>query len=591
MTLEIWVIYGIILFSLVLFAIGPWRYDVVSLIVLIVVALFGLIPIENAFLGFGNPAVITVAAVLVLTKGLQNSGFVQLIGEQLLKLKGGIVVQLGAMAGIVALLSAFMNNVGAVALMMPVAVHVARKKNIPISMLLMPIAFVAHFGGMATLIGTPTNLIASSFRNEIVGSPYRMFDFLPLGLGLSFASFLFLVLIGWRLIPKRQGASSQREIFDIDKYLTEVRIPGTSSLVGKRLSDLKSFVEDSINVVSLIREGERRMAPSPQTKFKPEDILEIQVDTENLEKLLFRTGLELVGSGEITRGDLESEEMKLMEVVIKTNSMLENQSAYSLDLRRRYGVNLLAIARQGEQFHKRLDRIKMKPGDVLLMQGYTRTLRESMKVLGCLPLEPRDLKFSSPKKIFLAVGIFFFAIAMASLQIIPVSLSFSIGVVAMVMTKLVNLKDAYESVDWPVIILIGTQIPIGEALESTGGAQLIAEYILRLQDVLSPIVLLILVLVVTMSLSDLVKNAAAVVLMTPIAIRLAFGMGVSVDPFIMAIVVGGACAFLTPFGHQSNVLVMGPGGYHFGDYWKIGLILEVIVILIGVPLILFLWPF
>ena len=591
MTPQIAAIYIIIVISLILFALNRWRYDVISLLVLIVITLFGLIPPENAFLGFSNSAVITVAAVLVLTKGLQNSGLVELISEQVLKLKGGMVVTLAALTGIVTFLSAIMNNVGAVALLMPVAIHISRKKDIPVSLLLMPMAFAAHFGGMSTLIGTPTNLITSSFREEAIGIPYQMFDFTLLGVGLSIASILVIVLVGWRLIPIRKGQKSARDLFNIEAYITEVLVPDTSPLVGLTLMDIGRFSENNVHVLSVVRSGERRVALPSDTIFRPNDILLIKTDTEHLETLLTKTGLELVGSRKIDQDDLETSDMTVMEVVIKSNSMLDNNSAYSLDLRRRYGVNLLAVSRQGSFLRTRLDRIRLKTGDVLLLQGHPQTLRESLQVLGCLPLAERGLRIGQSKRIVFALVVFISALFLAGFNVMSVSIAFALGVVVMVMTKLVTLKEAYESVDWPVIILIGTQIPIGEALEATGGAQLIAETILSAQNWLPPLWMLIFVLIVTMGLSDIVKNAAAVVIMAPIVISLAQGLGVSIDPFLMAIIVGSSSAFLTPFGHQSNVLVMGPGGYKFGDYWKLGLLLEVVVILVGVPLILMLFPF
>ena len=591
MTPQIATIYIIIIISLILFAINKWRYDVVSLLVLVVIVLFGLIPAENAFLGFSNSAVVTVAAVLVMTRGLQNSGLIEIIGEQLVKLKGGVMVQVAALTSIVTFLSAIMNNVGAVALLLPVAIHIARKKEIPVSLLLMPMAFGAHFGGMSTLIGTPTNLITSSFRQEAIGIPYQMFDFTLLGIGLSIASILVITFVGWRLIPKRKGQKSTRDLFEIEEYITEVTIPETSPLVGLSLVDIGRFAENSVNVISLVRDGDRKLALPPDTIFMSNDILLIKTDTEHLESLMRKTGLEMVGSRQIEREDLETSDMTVMEVVIKTNSMLENNSAFSLDLRRRYGVNLLAVSRQGSFLTARLDRIRLKTGDVLLLQGNPKTIMETIKTMGCLPLAERGLQIGQPKRLALTLVVFISALLLAGFGVMAVSIAFALGVVAMVMTKLVTLKQAYESVDWPVIILIGTQIPIGEALEATGGAQLIADTILLTQNWLPPVWLLVFVLIVTMGLSDIVKNAAAVVLMAPIVISLAQGLGVSVDPFLMAIIVGSSSAFLTPFGHQSNVLVMGPGGYQFGDYWRMGLLLEIVVVLVGVPIILMLFPF
>jgi di/tricarboxylate transporter len=590
MTLEIWIIFIVLMIPLVLFVMDYLRYDVVALMALLGVTLTGLIPVDRAFSGFSNPAVITVAAVLVLSRGLQNSGIVETIGEQLVKVKGGILIQVGLLTGLVTVLSTFMNNVGSVALLMPVALYIARKKEVPASVLLMPLAFAAHFGGMITLIGTPTNLIISSFRESALGKPFLMFDFAPVGIGITLASLLFIVLIGWRLVPKRKGQTSVKELFDIDKYFTEVELAKESKLVGQRLSEIRSYTEHEVNILSLIRNDEQRMAPAPQTKFKSGDILIIQGSTKALEELVAKANLDLVGSKKIRREDLVTDEMTLMETVVTANSPLINNSASSVDLRRRYGVNLIAIFRKGTQLRARLDKIKFKEGDVLLLQGHPETMKGSLNTLACLPLAERNLRIGLPKQIILSILIFFAAVLLSALGILPVALAFTGGVVVMVVTKLVSLREAYESVNWPILILLGAMIPVGEALETTGGAQLIADFIRVNGSQLSPFMLIAIIMIVTMFLSDLVNNAAAVVLMAPIGISLANSLGGSVDTLLMAIVIASSCAFLTPIGHQSNTLVMGPGGYKFGDYWRLGILIELIVVVVGVPLIMLFWP-
>ena len=268
MTIQQWIIFGTLLMTLVLFIAGRWRFDVVALLALLIVVLTGLVPAESAFDGFSNPAVITVAAVLVISRALQNSGVIDLIGERLLRLRGGVIVQLAALTGIVAALSAFMNNIGALALTMPVAITVAHKKGIPTSALLMPLAAASLLGGMTTLIGTPPNIIASSYRVQAGGPPFRMFDFAPVGVGVTIAGLLFIVLIGWRLIPRRQGQSAMDDLFEVEKYITEVRLPADSRLVGKRLPEINAFVESGINILGLVRDGERRLAPSPRTEAR-----------------------------------------------------------------------------------------------------------------------------------------------------------------------------------------------------------------------------------------------------------------------------------------------------------------------------------
>ncbi len=590
MTIQQGIIFATLLLTLTLFVTGRWRYDVVALLALLIVTLTGLIPAGRAFTGFSNPAVITVAAVLVISRGLQNSGIVDLIGERLLRLKGGVTVQLAALAGIVTALSAFMNNIGALALMMPVAIQVARKKSIPPSAFLMPLAFASLLGGMTTLIGTPPNIIVASFRAQTGGAPFAMFDFTPVGLGVALAGLLFIVLIGWRLLPRRRGQAAAVDLFEIEKYITEVRLPEDSKLVGKRLPEINAFVENGINILGLVRDGVRRMSPSPRTVFAADDILILQIDAEDLENLVAKARLELVGSKRIVSDDLQSDEVTLLEAVITANSPLVGETAYSLDLRRKHGVNLLAIARQGHRLRARLDRIRMRPGDVLLLQCHAQTARDILTTLGCLPLAQRELRIGQPQQLVPPLAIFGAALLLSAVGLIPVQIAFVAAVVIMIMAGFVSLREAYDSIDWPIIILLGAMIPVGEALETTGGAQLIADGLLRLSGQLPASTVLIIVLVFTMFLSDLVNNAAAVVLTAPIGISVAQGLGVSADPFLMAIAIGASCAFLTPIGHQSNTLVMGPGGYKFGDYWRMGLPLEVIIVVVAAPLILLFWP-
>jgi len=483
-----------------------------------------------------------------------------------------------------------MNNIGALALLLPVAIQIARKRKVPNSVFLMPLAFASLLGGMTTLIGTPPNIIVASFREQAVGQPFRMFDFSPVGAGVALAGLLFIVLIGWRLVPIRRGQSSSDDLFTIEKYVTEVRIPENSKLNGKRLPTIHEYVENGLNVIGLVRGGERRMAPAPKTVFHAGDILALQVDTEDLENLVAKAGLELVGSEEIVREDLESDEVTLMEAVVKPNSMMVGKTAFSLDLRRRYGVNLLAIARQDRQLRARLDRIRLRAGDVLLLQSHPNTVQETLATLGCLLLAQRGLRIGQQRRIIPSLAIFGTALLVAAVGLLPVQIAFVTAVLAMVIANLVSLRDAYESVDWPILILLGAMIPVGEALETTGGAQLIADSLLHIGDRMPPMAMLTIILVVTMFLSDLVNNAAAVVLMAPIGISVALGVGAPVDPFLMAIAIGASCAFLTPIGHQSNTLVMGPGGYRFGDYWRMGLLLEAIVVVTAVSLILVFWP-
>lgn len=570
-TIQQGIIFSVLALTLILFVAGRWRYDVVALLALMIVALAGLIPAERVFSGFSNPAVITVAAVLVISRSLQNSGIVELLGERLLRLKGGVTVQLAALTGLVAVLSAFMNNIGALALLMPVALQVARKKAIPASVFLMPLAFASLLGGMTTLIGTPPNIIAASFRAQTGAPPFRMFDFTPVGLAVALTGLLFIVLGGWRLIPKRSGQTGANDLFEVERYVTEVRLPADSRLVGKQLAGISAFVEDGVNLLGLVRAGRRWLSPPATTVFAAGDILILQIDAEGLKKLVTKARLELVGSERIVHDDLESDEVMLVEAVVTPNALLVGETAFSLDLRRQHGVNLLAISRQGLRLPARLDRIRLRAGDVLLLQCPVATAKDSLATLGCLPLAQRALQIGRPQRLAPPLLIFGAALLLSAVGLIRVEVAFVAAMVILLLGGFVSLAEAYDSVDWPIIILLGAMIPVVSSA--------------------SPTALLVVVLVFTMTLSDVVNNAAAVVLTAPIGISLAQGLDVSADPFLIAITIGASCAFLTPIGHQSNTLVMGPGGYKFGDYWRMGLLLEIVIVLVSVPLIRVFWPF
>jgi di/tricarboxylate transporter len=590
MTLQIWLIFATLAVTLALFIWGRWRYDIVAVLALLIVVFTGLVPIDRAFNGFSNPAVITVAAVLVVSRGLQNSGVVDLIGQWLGKIKGGIPIQLLALTGILTILSAFMNNIGALALMLPVAIKMARDRNVSPSVYLMPIAFASHFGGMITLIGTPSNLLISAFREQAVQEPFSMFSFTPVGLGIALAGILYLSFVGWRLLPTRKGHDSSEDLFEVEKYFTEVQLNENSKLVGMQLKKIPSEVEVNLNIVAVVRESKRIVSPPTDFELLSDDILIMHIDTENLDKLLALNGIDLVGSKPIQREDLESDDVELVEVVINDNSMMINETAFSLNLRHRFGVNLLAVSRQGTYLRARLDRIRLKSGDVLLLQCNPNRLRDVMANLGCLPLAARNLRIGEPRSVVLSVAIFAMALILSALGIIPVQIAFVATAFLMVVFRQISLKQIYTSIDWPIILLLGAMLPVGEALETTGGAKLIADLLLAVAQHLSPVFMIVVILVV-MSISDVMNNAAAAVLIAPIAISIAEGMGVSVDPFLMAIVIGGSSAYITPIGHQSNTLVMGPGGYKFRDYWRMGIFMEFINIAVGLPLILIFWPF
>ncbi len=576
--------------TLALFIWGRWRYDIVALMALMAVTITGVVPAEQAFAGFAHPAVITVVGVLVVSRGLLNSGIIDLLGRRMLWVGNRPGAQVGAIMALVASISGFLSSMAAAAIFMPLAIRMARRSGNSPSILLMPLAFASLLGATMTLIGSAPNIIIAQFRTQTGAPPFAMFDYTPVGGAVAIAGILFVSLLGWRLIPQRRKAQDREGLFHIEEYTSEVRVPETSRVVGKALRDLEGMIESDVVIVGIVRNGLRISAPSSFETIRAGDILIVEADSDALKELIEVARLELAGSEQIGEELLRSDEVSVMEAVIMPNSPMEGRTARTLNLRWRYGVNLLAVARQGQRLMTRLSRIRFRAGDILLLQGRTETLREALATLRCLPLAERGLRLGQPQRIITAVAIFVGAVTITALGWLPVQVAFVLAALLMVLLGPLTLREAYDSIEWPIVVLLGAMIPVGLALESTGGAQRIATSLLTAGSRLPPVATLTLVLVGTMFLSDVINNAAAAVLMAPIAIGVAQGLGASADPFLMAVSVGASSAFLTPIGHQSNTLVLGPGGYRFGDYWRLGLPLELIITAVAIPLILVVWP-
>jgi di/tricarboxylate transporter len=611
-----------------MFAWGRWRHDMVAAGALLACVVAGLLPAREAFLGFGHPAVISVACVLILSRGLQLSGAVDVLARHTLPQQAGTVVSLLALVGLGALLSGFMNNVGAMALLMPLAIQLARRLQIAPGQVLMPLAFGTILGGMTTLIGTPPNLIVSAFRAERGLGGFSMFDFTPVGLAVALAGVAFVALVGWRLVPVRK--QSGLEGFETEAYLTEARVVADSSSIGKALYELDPTLDDvGAQVVGMSRDHMRVIAPYPGRRLREGDILVIEAEAESLAKLLSSLGLKLEASGDPERAAAEefaegdpligakhpgaeeiaaaatnaeaptpsdelsksaSRDIVLMELAVRPGSLLEGRSASDIQLRTRYGLNLLAVSRHGERALKRLRLMALKPGDLLLMQGPAEALAEFASDMGCVPLAQRELQIHNVRRAWIATGIMVASVGAAALGLLPAAVAFALGVLASMAFRTVPLRAVYESIDWPVIVLLGALIPVAAVMETTGTADMIARVLLENVAQGSPVGALVLVLVVTMFLSDLINNAATAAVMCPIALGTSAALGVSADAFLMAVAIGASCAFLTPIGHQNNTLILGPGGFRFGDYWRLGLVVEVIVVAISVPMLLWIWP-
>ena len=587
------IVFGVLFLALVLFVTGRWRYDIVALLALLILAIAGIVPAAEAFRGFGHPAVVTVAAVLVLSRALYESGVVDVIASWLSRIPPYFTARMASLTGLTAFLSAFMNNVGAVTLLMPVAIRVSGLSKLPPSRFLMPLAFASLLGGMTTLIGTPPNIIISNFRREEVGVAFSMFDFALVGLGVAVAGVLFVVLVGWRLIPSRQTPLAMGDALDIADYMTEARVPEDSRFVGKLVRDLEELAEEDVAIAGLIHRGAVYGTPSRYQIIDANDIFMIEADPDDLKAFIDETGFVLEGP-EDSRSEVEetlgSGDASMVEAIVSPNGLAEGRTARGLHLHEAFGVNLLGVSRRGTRLTRRLGRNILKAGDVLLLHGKTEVVQAALPRLGLLPLAERELRIGQPRRLAVPLIVFLGALLLAAFDILPVHISFAAAVAILVMSRFVTLQAAYQAIDWPVIILLGAMIPVGEALETTGGAARIASTIADLGGSVPPWVMLGVVLVVTMFLSDLINNAAAVILMAPIGIGVAVTLGVSPDPFLMAVAIGGSSAFLSPIGHQSNTIVMGPGGYHFSDYWRMGLPLEVVIVAVSIPLLLWAWP-
>ncbi len=602
MTPDQILIFAILAATIGLFVWGRWRHDMVALAALIACVAGGLVPGPEAFLGFGQPAVITVACVLILSRGLQTSGAVDVMARRLLPAEATPALTIAGLTTLAAALSGFMNNVGALALLMPIAIQAAARLDVPPGRMLMPLAFGSILGGMTTLIGTPPNLIVSAFRAQEFGEGYGMFAFTPVGLAVAVAGVAFIALIGWRLVPgrTRSGVAS----FEAGAYITEALVPEGSKAVGMRLREIEdTLAAAEVQVIGLVRRDVRLRAPRSNMKVLADDILILEAEPEGLSKALSQLGVSLEKEAPPDEVDedqetapveaekkppAESDEV-LIELVVTPTAALIGRSATAVHMRTRYQITLLALSRQGERSIGRLRDTRFRAGDVLLVQGPPESVSVFASDQGCLPLAERELNLPDRRRMILAAGIMLGSIGLTAAGLLPAAVAFAAGVLAVMVTRVVPPRSAYDAVDWPVIVLLGALLPVAAALQSTGAADLMAGFMVTDLARGSALAALLLVLVVTMTLSDLMNNAATVAVMAPIALGAARSLGAEPDAFLMAVAVGGSCAFLTPIGHQNNTLILGPGGFRFGDYWRLGLPVQIIVIAVAVPMILLVW--
>lgn len=590
MTAEQITISVILLITLVLFAWGKYRHDIVAIFCMVMAVVAGVVPADDAFSGFGHAAVVTVAAVLIISHALKNAGVVNVIASYLTPYTGNIYIHIASLTCVVTVASAFMNNVGALALMLPVAIATANQANRSPALVLMPLAFGSILGGMTTLIGTPPNIIIASYRAEISGTPFSMFDFSPVGLVVAVFGLAFITLIGWRFIPSDRSSPGANATFEISHYLTEIEIKPESPLLNELIADNEIFNSENIDIVGMAQKnGFARPLPS-EYRFAEGDILLVQGDPSHLQTVVEENGLALLTSASNSFVQPQSDKEVMLEGVIGQTSPLVDRSVEYLRVHAKRTMALVGIARNGEAIKTRLKRQRFKAGDVLLLFGDADSIDQRFQELGLWPLAKRPLALNRERKVIPALLVFAGAIALGVAGLVSLPIAFLIAIGIYILMNIISVREIYDEVDWPVIVLLGSMIPVGRALESTGTTEWMANAILAATQGMPAAALLAMILIVTMFLSDIINNAATALVMAPISVAIATSLGVSSDAFLMAVAVGASCAFLTPIGHQSNTLVMGPGGYRFGDYWRMGLPLELLIITIAVPLLLIVWP-
>jgi di/tricarboxylate transporter len=622
MTNDQLLILGILVATVAMFLWGRWRHDMVAVGALLGCVLAGLVSPAQAFTGFGHPAVITVACVLVLSLGLQTSGAVDALTHRVLPAKAGPTLSIAALTALAAVLSGFMNNVGALALLMPVAIQLSARLDLPPGKVLMPLAFGSILGGTTTLIGTPPNLIVSGFRESASLGGYGMFAFTPVGLALTAVGVVFIALVGWRLVPARKQAGV--EGFETGAYLTEARVPDDSRSAGMTLREIEQLLDETdAQVIGLVRNDVRVTAPRAGRRVRAGDILVIEAEAAALSDALSRLGLKLeeaketkphkeededaaTENGPVTAaqaeaaaaveadGDAEkaehSDDIVLLELAVLPGSTLAGRSASDILLRTRYSINLLAVSRHGQRSMARLRTLSLRPGDLLLMQGPPEAISEFAANFGCVPLAQRELRIPDKRRAILASGIMLLAVATAAFGLLPAAVSFAAGVLASMALRTVPPRAVYDAVDWPVVVLLASLLPVAGAMQATGAADLVARVLLDHIAQGDAVLGLAVILVTTMILTDLMNNAATAAVMAPIGLGAATQLGVNPDTFLMAVAIGASCAFLTPIGHQNNTLILGPGGFRFADYWRMGLPLDAFVIAVALPMLLLVWP-
>ncbi|MBZ9721087.1 SLC13 family permease [Mesorhizobium sp. AD1-1] len=567
---------------------GRYRYDLVAAVALLLALAVGIVPFDEAFSGFSDDIVVIVGSALLVSAGIARSGIMEAAIKRFAPKLSGVRSQLALLVIVVTILSAFVKNIGALAIMIPIAFQFARRSNISPSIFLMPMAFGSLLGGLMTQVGTSPNIVVSRVREELIGTAFTMFDFTPVGAAIAAAGTIFLLFFYWLLPVREKLGGSLNEALDIKNYLTEARIVADSTVLGKTVADLMKLAGGDAIVTSILRNRTMRMTPLPDVVLKVDDILLLEGDPEALDRLVSQGRLSV--TGDRGGGDDTTNEMVAIEAVIGESSSLIGWTAQRLALYDRFNVNLLAVSRRGERLDRRLAAVELRLGDVVVLRGSAARMPEILRELGCLPLAERAILLGSVRKGIVPVVVLALAMVATAFGLLPVSVAFFAAAVAIVLFKVIPLRDVYQSLDGPILVMLAVLIPVSDSLRSTGATGVVAGELARLGTLLPASGALTLILVAAMAVTPFLNNAATVLVMAPIAAEFASDLGYRPEPFLMAVAIGAGCDFLTPIGHQCNTLVMGPGGYRFSDYPRLGLALSFLVVIVAVPMLMIVWP-
>lgn len=568
---------------------GRIRYDLVAFAALVIAVIGGVVPAEHAFAGFGHEAVIIIALVLVVSRAMVNSGAVELVARFVVSAGRPLSAHIGVMSVVGAALSAVINNVAALVMLMTLDMEAAEKAKRPVSQSLMPLSFATILGGMITLIGTPPNIVIAQFRERALGQPFSMFDFSPVGLVCALVGIVFVTTIGWRLLPKSAREISVTEGGEPALFVAEARVKDESKAIGEPVNQLYTLGDEhDVSILGLVRRGKRLPGFAAGEEVRKGDHLVLEGDPKSIEAFIGAAGLDTPGTEK--HGGLTGKSLTLVEAIVPDNARTVGRTALDLRLLYRRGVALLGVSRQGRRFHERVRKLPIKPGDVVLLLGPESRVADAAEWLGVLPLAEKSHNVIQRGKALFTIAVFAVAVSLAVMDFIPLAVALAGAVAIYALFSVVGPREVYEAVEWPVIVLLGSLIPLGLALEESGGTRLIADAILSQAGALPTWAILTILMVVTMTLSDFLNNVATALIAAPVGMSIAEALNVSPDPFLMGVAVAASCAFLTPIGHKNNTIIMGPGGYGFGDYWRMGLPLEILIITVAVPAILFFWP-